>query len=138
MDSFAKRKNIIIGILLIIGAIYVIRLFNLQIVDSTYKRSATRNVVREVIEFPSRGLIYDRNGEMLVYNQIVYDLLATPNEIGQFDTITLCSIIDVPKEVFTDELKMSLFIDKSFNKPDGCHLVRFQSFRGDKGCTESG
>ena len=105
MDSFAKRKNIIIGILLIIGAIYVIRLFNLQIVDSTYKRSATRNVVREVIEFPSRGLIYDRNGEMLVYNQIVYDLLATPNEIGQFDTITLCSIIDVPKEVLPMNLK---------------------------------
>lgn len=105
MNSFAKRKNIIIGILLIIGAIYVMRLFNLQIVDSTYKRSATRNVVREVIEFPSRGLIYDRNGEMLVYNQIVYDLLATPREIGRFDTTTLCSIIDVPKEVFIDELK---------------------------------
>jgi penicillin-binding protein 2 len=104
VNSYSKRKNIIILILLVVGVIFVIRLFNLQILDPTYKRSATKNVLREVIEFPLRGIIYDRNGEMLVYNQPVYDLLATPREIGRFDTTTLCNIIDVPKEVFVAEL----------------------------------
>lgn len=88
-----------------IGIIFVIRLFMLQIVDSTYKRSATKNVLREVIEFPNRGIIYDRNKEMLVYNQVVYDLMAIPREIGRFDTTTLCNIIDVSKESFVAELK---------------------------------
>jgi penicillin-binding protein 2 len=105
VDSYSKRKNIIVLILLVIGAVYVLRLFNLQIIDSTYKRSATRNVMREVIEFPSRGLVYDRNGELLVYNQAVYDLMATPREIVRFDTTALCSIIDVQKDLFVDELR---------------------------------
>jgi penicillin-binding protein 2 len=105
VDSYSKRKNIIILIFFVVGIIFVIRLFFLQVVNSTYKRSATKNVLREVVEFPSRGLIYDRNGKLLVYNQSVYDLMATPREIGRFDTTTLCNIIDVPKSVLIDELK---------------------------------
>jgi penicillin-binding protein 2 len=105
VDSYSKRKNIIILIFLIVGTIFVIRLFFLQVINSTYKRSAAKNVLREVIEFPSRGLIYDRNGELLVYNQSVYDLMATPREMGRFDTTTLCNIIDVSKEALIAELK---------------------------------
>jgi len=105
VDSYSKRKNIIILIFLVVGIIFVIRLFFIQVVNSTYKRSATKNVLREVIEFPSRGLIYDRDGELLVYNQSVYDLMATPREIGRFDTTTLCSIIDVSKDDLIAELK---------------------------------
>jgi penicillin-binding protein 2 len=105
VDSYSKRKNIIFLIFLAVGIIFVIRLFFLQVVNSTYKRSATKNVLREVIEFPSRGLIYDRNGKLLVYNQSVYDLMATPTEIGRFDTTTLCNIIDVSKETLIAELK---------------------------------
>jgi penicillin-binding protein 2 len=105
VDSYSKRKNIIILIFLIVGVIFIVRLFLLQVVNSTYKRSANKNVLREVIEFPSRGLIYDRNGKMLVYNQSVYDLMATPREIGRFDTTTLCNIIDVSKEILISELR---------------------------------
>jgi penicillin-binding protein 2 len=104
VDSFSKRKNIIISIFLVVGVIFIIRLFFLQVVNSTYKRSATKNVLREVVEFPSRGLIYGRKGEMLVYNQTVYDLMATPREIGRFDTTTLCNVIDIPKEELIAEL----------------------------------
>jgi len=104
VDSYSKRKNIILIITVSIGIIFVIRLFNLQIIDPSYKRSATRNVLREVIEFPTRGLVYDRNRELLVYNQAIYDLMATPREITRFDTTTLCTIIDIPKETFVGEL----------------------------------
>ena len=105
MDSYSKRKNIVIIIFLTVGFIFLIRLFFLQVIDTTYKRSATKNVLREVIEFPSRGLIYDREGELLVYNQAVYDLMATPRELEAFDTTTLCGIADVSKDALIAELK---------------------------------
>ena len=104
MDSYSKRKNIIIFIFFTVGVIFVVRLFFLQVVNSTYKRSATKNVLREVVEFPSRGLIYGRKGELLVFNQTVYDLMATPREIGRFDTTALCDIIDVSKDDLISEL----------------------------------
>ena len=104
MDSYSKRKNIIILIIVFIGIVYTIRLFNLQIIDSTYKKSAAKNVLREVVNYPSRGLIYDRNGKLLVYNEAAYDLLATPREIGAFDTLQLCNLVNISIEEFEKEL----------------------------------
>lgn len=105
MDSNSKQKNIIILLFLIIGFVFIIRLFSLQVLNKTYKHSATKNVLREVIEFPSRGLIYDRHGELLVYNQASYDLLITPRETTEFDTTLLCSLLDINKENFIKEIK---------------------------------
>lgn len=105
MDSYSKRKSIVVFLFLGVGIIFIIRLFYLQVIDKTYKRSADKNVIREVVDFPSRGLIYDRNGELLVYNQAVYDLMVTPRELITFDTISLCAIVDISKEVFIAELK---------------------------------
>ncbi|MBN1924413.1 MAG: penicillin-binding protein 2 [Prolixibacteraceae bacterium] len=105
MDRNTKRKNIIILLFLIVGFIYLIKLFSLQVLNKTYKHSATRNVLREVIDFPSRGLIYDRNGELLVYNQASYDLLITPGETSPFDTTLLCSILEINKHDFIGEVK---------------------------------
>ncbi len=105
MDSYSKRKNIILFLFFFVGIAFIIKLFSLQVINSSYKRSATRNVVREVVDFPSRGLIYDRNGELLVYNQAVYDLMATPSEIGIFDTVSLCNYLKISKTDFTNELK---------------------------------
>lgn len=104
MDSYSKRKYIVILIFLLVGIAYILRLFSLQVVDSTYKKTATKNILREVVDYPSRGLIYDRNGKLLVYNQAAYDLLATPREVGVFDTLQLCSILNVEVESFRAEL----------------------------------
>ena len=82
----------------------MIRLFSLQILDPTYKQFATRNVVRPVVSFPARGLIYDRNGNLLVYNKAAYDLLVTPREVKTFDTTLLCSILEVSKEELIESL----------------------------------
>jgi penicillin-binding protein 2 len=92
-------------IILVVGLIFILRLFTLQVIDQTYKRTAASNVLREVVEYPARGLIYDRNGELLVYNQAAYDLLVTPREVKQFDTLALCSLLDVQKEEFIESFK---------------------------------
>ncbi|WP_372775849.1 penicillin-binding protein 2 [Mangrovibacterium sp.] len=105
MDRFAKRKYIIGAIFVIIGFIYILQLFSIQVIDSSYKQYATKNVLRRVINYPARGLIYDRNGKLLVYNKAAYDLLVTPREVSAFDTVQLCSILKIEKEVLVDELK---------------------------------
>ena len=104
MNSFSKRKYIIILIFTSVSLVFIVRLFGLQILDTTYKHSATTNILREVVEYPSRGLIYDRNGKLLVFNKAAYDLLVTPRELSSFDTLQLCSTLDVPVNEFIQEL----------------------------------
>lgn len=104
MDTFAKRKYILGAIFVLVAIIFIARLFSLQILDSSYKQYATRNVLRKVINYPARGLIYDRNGELLVYNKAAYDLLVTPREVSAFDTTQLCAILKIEKEELKAEL----------------------------------
>lgn len=105
MNSFSKRKYIIMLIFIVVALVFIVRLFRLQIIDTTYKRSATTNVLREVVEYPSRGLLYDRNGKLLAYNKAAYDLLVTPRETTTFDTVQLCSTLNIPIEFFKVELQ---------------------------------
>jgi len=105
VDKFGKRKYILGAIFAFIVVVFIIRLFTIQVLDSSYKQYATRNVLRPVINYPARGLIYDRNGELLVYNKAAYDLLVTPREVSAFDTVQLCNILKIDKQIFIDELK---------------------------------
>lgn len=98
MDIYSKRKYLIIAIFAGVGLIFVLKLFHLQVIDSTYKEYATNNVLREVVQYPARGLIYDRNGKLLVFNKPAYDLLVTPREVKPFDTISFCQLVEISKE----------------------------------------
>ena len=98
MDKFSKRSSVVIVVFLFIGLVYTIRLFSLQILDPTYKQFATNNVLREIVQYPARGLIYDRNGKLMVINKPSYDLLITPREVNDFDTLYLCKLVDITKE----------------------------------------
>ena len=104
MDTFSKRKLIIAGIFLSIGLIFILRLFSLQITNKTYKQFATRNVLRKIITFPARGLIYDRNKTLLVYNKAAYDLMVVPREVKPFDTLELCRIVQIDRKDLRDAL----------------------------------
>jgi penicillin-binding protein 2 len=95
---YAIRKNIILYIIFFTGLVFIIRLFILQIPDNAYKFSAENNVLRYIIQYPARGLIYDRNGTLLVYNEAAYDLLVIPRQVQAFDTMELCRILDIEKE----------------------------------------
>lgn len=105
MDTFSKRKLIVAGIMLGIGAIFILRLFSLQITNKTYKQFATRNVLRKIITFPARGLIYDRNNQLMVYNKAAYDLLIVPREVKPFDTTELCNIVQMERQDLRDAIK---------------------------------
>ena len=95
-----KRKYVIGGFILLIAFIYLIRLFDLQINDEKYKRSADSNAFLKKTVYPSRGLIYDRNGELVVFNQPAYDVMMIPRDVQPFDTLDFCETLNITQEQF--------------------------------------
>ncbi len=93
-----KRKYIIGGFIILIALIYSIRLFNLQIVEDGYKRSADSNAFLKKTVYPSRGLMYDRDGRLVVFNQPAYDVMIIPRDVQPFDTLDFCHTINITPE----------------------------------------
>jgi len=93
--NFEKRKYVIISIFLVIGLVYLLRLFYIQVYEDKYILSAQNNVVRKEVIYPSRGLIYDRNAKVLVANDVVYDLMVIPNRVKGIDTLRFCDLLEI-------------------------------------------
>lgn len=105
MNNFFERKYVIQGIFIAIALALIARLFYLQVIDKSYILSANNNVLRKVIVYPARGVILDRKGKVLVQNEPVYDLLVTPREVKNIDTLLLCQLLDIDKEEFDKRIK---------------------------------
>ncbi len=96
--NLAKRQYVIGGFIVIIAIIYVIRLFNLQVMEDKYKDSADSNAFLRKAVYPSRGIIYDRDGRLVVYNQPAYDVMIIPRDIKDFDTLDFCRAVNITPE----------------------------------------
>ncbi len=105
VDKFFKRRYVIGGLVVLIVAIYIIRLFVLQVIDQSTKGQADSNaLVRQTI-YPARGLIYDRNGKLLVFNQPIYDINVIVREMGKdFDTLAFCAALNINREAFESRM----------------------------------
>ena len=93
--NLEKRKYVIGGFIVIIALIFLGRLFDLQLNDAKYKRSADSNAFLKKTVYPSRGLIYDRNGELVVYNQPAYDVMLIHRDVQPFDTTAFCRTLNI-------------------------------------------
>ncbi len=97
--TLEKRKYVIGGFITVIVIIFLIRLFNLQVSDGTYKENAESNAFFRKVLYPSRGLIYDRTGRLVVLNQPEYDVMLIPKDLGdKFDTLGLCEVLNISKD----------------------------------------
>lgn len=103
--NLEKRKYVIGGVIVSIVLVYIIRLFMLQIVNDEYKKHADSNAFLNKIQYPSRGIIYDRNDSLLVYNQPAYDVTFIPKEITELDTLGLCEALGITREYFEKRMK---------------------------------
>lgn len=103
--NLEKRKYVIGGFICLIVIIYVIRLFNLQVTNEKYKESAESNAFLRRVIYPSRGLIYDRNGELMVFNKPAYDVMLIPKDVGDFDTLSLCDALGITREQLVEKWK---------------------------------
>ena len=142
-----KRRFILSGVAIAIITVYLVRLFALKIASDDYRKRADSNAFLKKIEFPSRGIITDRKGKLLVYNQPAYDIMVVMNEEkGHLDTLEFCRALNITKEFFvqrmndikdrtknpgysrfTQQLFMSQLSDKEFSSFQE-KLYRFPGF----------
>jgi penicillin-binding protein 2 len=104
IKNYSARRNVILGIFITIGLIFLIKLFYLQIVDSSYKLSSQNNVLRYVTQYPARGMVYDRNGALLVYNEAAYDLMVIPGQVVDLDTLELAGLLGISRDQFRERM----------------------------------
>ena len=103
-DPFINRKYIIVSIFVLAALVLLVRLFVIQVVKDTYRLSADNNVLRYVTQYPARGLIYDRNGKLIVSNQAAYDLMVIPSQTTEIDTVSFCSLLDITPAIFNERM----------------------------------
>ncbi|MFA6868975.1 MAG: penicillin-binding protein 2, partial [Bacteroidales bacterium] len=100
--TYSNRKWVIFSFIISIFFIYIIRLLFLQVFDDQWDLKAKGNALRYLTDYPPRGLIYDRNGELLVSNAISYDLMVIPRKVKLTDSLMneLCTILSITPDDF--------------------------------------
>ncbi len=98
-----RENKLLIG-LCTAAAILIAKLFSIQILEDKYKLSAENNTMVYATIYPTRGIIHDRNGNILVGNKVAYDLMVTPKEVEPFDTLALCEVLDVTPEFVKEKM----------------------------------
>lgn len=100
MTETNNKKWIFVSIFIFLGVVFGLKLSILQIFDDEYKQYANANAIRRMVQYPPRGYILDRNGELLVYNEVSYDLMVIPRQAATLDTAEFCRLADIAKEDF--------------------------------------
>lgn len=109
--NYINRKYILGGIAVAVVIIYLIRLFSLQLMSDDYKKNADSNAFRKEIQYPSRGLILDRKGRLLVYNESSYNIMVVMNDQRGIDTLDFCQTVGITKDFYIkrmDEIKSKI------------------------------
>lgn len=99
------RKEIIQLTFIIVGAIFLIKLFFIQVLDDRYEKLADSNAVLEQVDPPVRGLIFDRNGKLIVYNNPEFDLHILTKDVKSLDTVAFCEVFSMTKEELLQAFK---------------------------------
>lgn len=136
---YSQRQYFVIAIILGIFLIYLIKLFYIQVISDKYRILAESNVRRTLVQYPPRGVIYDRNGKVLVTNEPAYDLMVIPRQVKNPDTAELCRLLDIETKVFRDKLrkargyspyKASIFIEQLSRESYGFLQEKLYKFPG--------
>lgn len=103
--NLEKRKFVLGGAVAVVILLYLIRLFTLQIMSSDYKKNADSNAFLRQTQNPSRGIIFDRNDNLLVYNQPAYNVTVVMKEVTQLDTLDFCKTLKISRDYFLKRMR---------------------------------
>ncbi len=98
MNQFSDRRYVFAAVIILVALVFIIRLFQLQVLDKSFEQYALSNAQSVRVIYPARGLIYDRTGKIMVYNKAAYDIMVTPRLVEPFDTAEMCQILDITRE----------------------------------------
>ena len=105
-DMYKGRGRIIQGVFILAATLLILSALNIQVIDPEYRERAQATTVNKYTLYPSRGLIYDRNGKLLVINNAIYDLKVTYKQLDPaMDTLHLCRILDIDRKTFEKNIK---------------------------------
>ena len=105
-DIFSSRKLFIQAVILIACIVFILKLFYLQVIDSGYREKSNENAIKELIVYPPRGQIFDRNSKLIVHNENLFDIMVTYNEIPKnIDSIRLCEYLGIDIEYYQEQMK---------------------------------
>lgn len=106
MSGFLNRYRFIELFFIVVSLILILKAAQLQLIDKGYREKVEKTTLRKTLLHPSRGLIYDRTGNLLVNNEPVYELKVIYNDLDKnMDTTKLCQLLDITKEDFIRKLK---------------------------------
>ncbi len=121
------RREIMQIVFVLTGLVFLIKLFFIQVLDNKYANLSDSNSIFPQVEYAFRGLIYDRNGKLIVYNSPEYDLQIIRKDVKNFDTARFCRVFDMTRAELRTKFKElkarkeysiykpTLFIDKLSN-----------------------
>ena len=115
-DQFQGRKYIVQGIFVVSAVLLLLKCIQLQLIDTSLREQATANVIQKVNLYPSRGLIYDRDTSLLVYNLPIYDLMVTYNQVKDIDTTKFCKLLGITEETFVKNLEKDFKNNNQYTK----------------------
>jgi len=104
MNQFKDRRYVFAAAIILVGLLFTVRLFQIQVIDKSYEQYALSNAQSIRVIYPARGLIYDRNGKIMVYNKAAYDIMVTPRSLEAFDTTELCNLLKISRESVLERL----------------------------------
>lgn len=99
------RKEILQIIFILTGLVFIVKLFSIQVLDNRYAELADSNAILREVEYPFRGLIYDRNGKLIVYNTPEFDIIVIRKDIKDFDSAKFCQVFDMSREELRKKFK---------------------------------
>jgi len=97
-----QRPLTIIVVVVLVGLVLLTKLFLIQVSDDSFLKRAERNAIQRVVDHPYRGLVYDRTGKIMVYNNPIFDVMIIPKEFQVKDTARFCEIFNVTKQHFIE------------------------------------
>ena len=116
-DIYRDRQRIIQLIFVFAALVLLGKAMYIQVIDTSQRERANATTIGSYTQYPSRGLIYDRNGKLLVSNNPIYDLMVSYNQIDEnMDTTLFCQLLDIDKTSFIKRLNKDFKNDRRFNK----------------------
>ncbi len=132
-DIYRNRYTVMQIIFAFFAIVFLVRLAYLQLIDKRYVMMARNNAIKEVEVYPTRGMVYDRNGELIIYNEAIYDIMLIPRMAKNVDSLKLCELLDITKEDYADRFykakKYSTYKSSFFMKQVSMQTYsKFQEF----------
>jgi len=104
MNNYENRKYVISLMFLVIGVIFIIRLFYMQVIDDQWKDRAAEISEIKIVTYPARGIVFDRNHEKLIANEVYYDLMVIPRETHDIDSFAFARLIGISIDEYSKRM----------------------------------